>query len=621
MSISSRTAYTDKFGGNRESLLRLLGKCVVVIAVAYASVYCVGPYGFNDDYQYLHRTYLGIFDPAHNEQAGMGRPAAAWMLDIGFTLCDGLVGNLVFLRLVSIAGTILFALVLNRGLLRAGYAPGFALSVALLVALSPAFGVYAAWAAAFPSPCALVLCLLAGQLLEGSNEHGSLPWLRCVGAFLLVVLGCSIWQAAAPISLFIGFSSAWRRPDAFSAAGRGARTHRHWLAWTILGLSAFSYLLIHALAVRSGWISVAGTERMTLATNVSRKVWLLGDLLRSGLTSWARLHSIGWEYLVGGLTLGGCLLSVLVRRDDGKLDPPAIAHRVVLALIMILASISPLLVAGENNAAYRTLPVLYLTLVFVALEGYCHRLRNVSPRARSLLGHALVISVAICAGCHVRNGIVEPNVREYTGVRAQVRQQFQRTPEKVVYLVPPPILLSGEWLKPSWEYGLVSSSFWWVTKPFLLRIFDDLKLPAARQPNSLDISYREAGNKDVPVIHPMPALLREPGHWHDDPRWGHVQVFSGGWLYSPWFGYLNVRDFPVLQHHILGPLLFIGHGADNLWFHREGLGEFHTSQVAFPSLYLGNTKEWVYLTDADGAHCALRDSKGVTRLLPDPMGR
>ncbi len=188
-------------------------------------------------------------------------------------------------------------------------------------------------------------------------------------------------------------------------------------------------------------------------------------------------------------------------------------------------------------------------------------------------------------------------------------------PPQLVYLTPPLVLLAPATMKPSWEYGLVSSPFWWVTRPFLLLIFHEQGMCPEPTLDRLEIVYREAGHKDLPVLNPMGAMLRRPGVWRNDPRWGRVLAFSGGWLYSPWFGYLNVRSFPAVEHHLMKELLYVGSQPDDLWFFKGGLGIFLTSEVSFPSLYVNDHKEWGYLLDTDFAHAAVRLPGGEELLL------
>ena len=96
-----------------------------------------------------------------------------------------------------------------------------------------------------------------------------------------------------------------------------------------------------------------------------------------------------------------------------------------------------------------------------------------------------------------------------------------------------------------------------------------------------------------------------------------MQLFPGGWVYSPWLGYLNIREFPVVQHHLLGPLLYIGSKPDDLWFYQKRLGIFLLSAETFPELYVNDRKGWVYLLDTDRAHACVRTAAGQIQPLTE----
>ena len=576
----------------------------VAVVLVYASVFCRGAYGVNDDYQYLQRVYTGTFDPAHNEQTAMGRPTASWLLAAAYASCDGSVRRLVYLRLVALAGIILFVLTLYASLQRAGQSGRAALTVALCVAFSPACGVYAAWVAAILSPYALTLCLLAGLLLERRARDATTPWLRWTGAALLLLLACTLWQAAAPMALLAGFTATWHRCEQGEPLPSAVRASGALPAWIIVGATLVAYLLGQRLAAHLGWIHGVGLERMTLATSLRGKVRLLGELLRSGFTSWARFHSPVWEWLVAGATLtaAGTALSGGFARGNPTLRETA--KRAALAGIMLLASVSPMLAASEDNAAYRSLPVLYTVVAFLAVAGARRWFQGAAAWAGTVAGSGLILLMGVNAAYHVRAGIVEPNVREYRAVSQLVRQQFKTMPTRLVYLPPPPLLLVPATMRPSWEYGLVSSPFSWVTKPFLLLVFHDQGMCEQPTWDRLNLVYREVGNPGLPVLNPMGTMLNETGVWRDDARWGRVQAFSAGWMYSPWFGYFNVREFPLIQHYILGSLMCVASKPDGLWFYKDKLGIFLTSKAFFPCLWVHERQEWVYLQDTDRSHCA-----------------
>ncbi len=574
-------------------LMLIVGGALLLL-FAYGLVLTKGPFGINDDYQYLYRVHAGTFDPAHNEQTGMGRPVASWGFEAAYTLCDGKVARLVFLRAFALAGVGLFASLLFGTLRDLRYPPMFAGTVAALVALSPACGVYAAWTAAMFSPYALTMALLAGRWLNGPAN-----WRREVAGGLLLVAACATWQAAAPLALFPSLAAAWRSPVA-------AKETPWWRPWLVCGIAVVFYAVSCWMILRSGMVSAADTGRLTLATDLPAKIRLLGDLLRSGVTSWTRLQPGFWEWTVGSLTAGLCLRALI----NG--DWPTTRRRTGLAAVMLLLSVLPLLAARENNVAFRSLPILYLVVAFLGVGGLSLLLRRVPASIRVAVPLAVVAASAGAARYHVWHGLVSPNIREYVGVREQIRAQFPAgCPDRLVYLVPPPTLLAAGRMTPSWEYGLMSSSFWWVTRPFLLLVFEETAPRATPPlPSALTIFYREALHPGVPVLDPLPVLLREPGVWRNDPRWGRVRAFSRGWLYSSWFGYFNVGEFPIIQHHMLGSLIFTSQAKDgkDLWFWRERLGQFYVDPQAFPKLFVNQLNGWVTLSDDDPAHLRLEDA-------------
>ena len=588
---------------------------ILAVLLVYAGVLLSGPFGYNDDYQYLQRVYSGTFDPAHNEQIGMGRPAASWLIEAAYGLCLGSVRNLVYLRLASVVGLTLLTVALCRTLRRAGQGEKTALAVALSVAFSPACGVYAAWAAAFLSPYALLLCLLAGLLLEPRATHQARRWWRRLSAVLLIVLSCCLWQAAAPMALFVGFVGTWRRVKEGEPFRTAVRSSGVLPAWGIVGTSLAFYLLTDHLAMRFAGGHRLGQSRMTLTTDAHAKFRLLGDLMRSGFGSWARLHSLAWEWPVAGLTLLAVVAAIIGRSPAKERTGRWGGTRAALAAVMLLASVAPLLVASENNAAYRSLPVLYATVAFLAAEGAAGCWPETLPRLGAAVSGGLIVLLGMSAAYNVQAGIVAPNVREYRAVSQLIARQFRKMPPRLVYLLPPYVLLAPETMKTSWEYGLVSSPFWWVTKPFLLLVFHDQGMCPNPSSERLDIVFREAGHADLPVLNPMGAMLNEAGSWRIDARFGKVLAFSNGWIYSPWFGYLEIKRFPFVQHHIMGPMWYVGSGSGDLWLYKEGLGKFFTSEASFPNLYVSERKGWVFLLDTDRSHCAVRIANGQELLL------
>ena len=238
-------------------LLFTLGTVVLLFA-AYGPVLTRGPFGVNDDYQYLYRTHAGTFDPGHNELMGMGRPVLAWGDGVAYGLCAGKVARLVWLRTLSLVGVGVFAWGLFRVLAGLGYGRGFAATVAALVALTPASGVFAGFAAAMFAPWALAGALAAGSLLVTARGN----WRRELAAGVLIVAVCATWQAAAPMVVFPVLFDAWQSDE---------RSASWWRPWLAAGLAVGVYGALCMGIARSGAESAYGVERLAVVNDQRRR--------------------------------------------------------------------------------------------------------------------------------------------------------------------------------------------------------------------------------------------------------------------------------------------------------------------------------------------------------------
>ena len=569
----------------RWSALAFVVGAVLVLFAAYGQVLTRGPYGINDDYQYLYRTHAGSFDPGHNELMGMGRPLMAWGVQMAYGLCGGSVARLVWLRAVALVAVGAFAFLLFRVLADLRYGRGVALTVAALAALTPACGVYAAWAAAMFAPWALCCALGGGWLLV--RRRG---WRGDLTAAGLIVLACANWQAAAPLATFPILADAWRRTGEHHEPPASMNVAPWWRPWLVAGLAVAAYGVFCVLTARFGTVSAAGSGRLSLEVKPSAKAHFFVVLLRNGVTSWARFQSDPWQWTVGAVTTAACLLALPAWRG-GRWWINGTLRRTGLAVAMIILGATPLLAVRENNEGFRTLTCLSIAVIFLAALGARRALAPAPRAARVLVAGLVTVTSVFAARYHVWHGLIAPSLHEYVGVREEVRGQFpDEVPSRVVYLVPPYASpLSGR-MTAAGEYGLTSSAFWWVTQPFLRLLFADAR-PGRTVPADFQVAYREADNPGVPVVQSLPSVLSDPGEWRDDPRWGRVRAFRDGWLYSPWFGYFNVRWFPYIEHHLLGGLLFASRDSDgrDLWFYHEGTGYFRTGEGEYPRLFLAAT--------------------------------
>ena len=332
----------------------------------------------------------------------MGRPAAAWALNAAYALCRGSVGRLVYLRLAALIGIILLALTSTGPCAGPARAKKAALAVAACVALSPACGVYAAWGGRVSFPLLLILCLLAGSLLQRRGDDPLKRRLRMAAAASFLLLACTLWQAAVPMALLAGFADLWRRFVRGESLRAALKTGGQLSSWMIVAATALTYLLGHRLLVFAGWVHGAGLDRMALATDWHSKTRLFLDLLRSGFASWGRLHSLWWELPVAGWTLTAAGAAIL-----GGGFPKELAGGRCSRRACSWRASRRSWVAHENNASYRSLPVLYAVVAFLAVEGVARWRWRVSARAGTVGLGGLTLLLGLSAAYHVRAGLVQ----------------------------------------------------------------------------------------------------------------------------------------------------------------------------------------------------------------------
>ena len=137
------------------------------------------PYGNTDDYIYLAQAVeLGLPSPPYAESvmhaaAAEGRPFWGTLVKPVFAAA-GMIDNLRFVRIVTVAGIVALALLLYWALVRSKIGRPPAVLIALLVCTLPPFQLYASWAITFP--CRGPRCWPAARRCWPAR-----PWMRRVG--------------------------------------------------------------------------------------------------------------------------------------------------------------------------------------------------------------------------------------------------------------------------------------------------------------------------------------------------------------------------------------------------------------------------------------------------------
>jgi hypothetical protein len=64
----------------------------------------------------------------------------------------------------------------------------------------------------------------------------------------------------------------------------------------------------------------------------------------------------------------------------------------------------------------------------------------------------------------------------------------------------------------------------------------------------------------------------------------------------PWFGTVNLRNFPYIKHQYLGDLYCTGSGGESLWMYSwsHNFGWIWTTPELFPYFYSSGRNSWIY---------------------------
>ena len=160
------------------------------------------PYAFSDDYSILWMAVSREPSPQFGKNifdanAIGGRPLAGWLGD-GVFSAAGAIDNLRFVRLISVLGLVVLALLLHWALMRSGVKSTIAALAAVLACTLPSAQIYGGWAVLFIAPIAAILAAIASALVVSAVD-GPREILvdRLVGAVLFLFAALLIYQPPA----------------------------------------------------------------------------------------------------------------------------------------------------------------------------------------------------------------------------------------------------------------------------------------------------------------------------------------------------------------------------------------------------------------------------------------
>ena len=404
-----------------------IGIAVTVFGMFLSAL--IVPYAFSDDYPILLIADRLGTSPEFGRSiidtvSSNGRPFAGLLDDLVFSAA-GTINNLRFVRLVSVVGIVVLALLLHWALVRSRVKPALAAVIVVLVCSTPAFQVYGAWAVLFTVPYAAILAGVASFFVVAATDAGgSLVADRLAGAIAALLAALLIYQPAAMFfwvflaAALVGTAGDWRQ------ALRLARRH---LAVAAIAL-ALDFLVVKLIL----WL-VAGdvprVGRTALTHDPIEKVrWFFRDPLYQSLNLFQLTRSPWLVVIVTTVTVVG--MSLLLRRE--AMRPLVFAGK---AVALIPHSFLSSLAAAENSPTYRVLVAhssmiaLYLCLgglgIWLTARDWLRpRVSAEALRAGERLavavGLAFVATGAFIAAKNVTTLFVVPQRTELGMLRSQV---------------------------------------------------------------------------------------------------------------------------------------------------------------------------------------------------------
>jgi len=440
-------------------LLAYLGLFLLIYSVCYVTTYA-----FYDDYENLyHADTAGVTSvmvgPVEN-----GRPILAYLYKLTFSVVHDL-GELRYLRIISIIGIGLCAWLVYLVLRRAGMSYGPAFLIPIVVFSLPPYQVIVAWSLSAFHPYAILLSGAAFLLAERAiaSPLTRAFWLMLLLAALCELASMMMYQPAAMMLLFFG--------------AIGIFVQQLSVIESLKRLGMYSGLIVAAIGVDDISLHVlpaiilgrySPDARTQLVQNIPGKVaWFFKQPLRNALNLVFISPTTSRAILVGAFIGAGLFLYF-----KGSTSSRLVKLLVALSLLPI--SYVPSLVTVDNFAAYRylvalgSLIALYLAL---AIIGFASLLDHVS--LQQIKGAVIAIALAssaiaggVLAAHNVAAEFAIPQYVELTLLNSQlqpVRHQHPRT----IYFVTSSVSDSIAPIVLYDEFGLPSSIKWWNAAPMV----------------------------------------------------------------------------------------------------------------------------------------------------------
>ncbi len=385
-------------------------------------------YAVSDDYSVLAASLQGRMAEEKALRIAGGRPTDALLMNFLFSYVND-IGDLRYLRLLSIIGITLLAWSVYRTLRRVGWGSYASVFLSVIVCAMPPFQQHASWAVSALYPFAAVVSGGAFSMAEqGFEERRPLyKWSLTARAVLLELLALTIYQPAA-MFFWVFAAIVLFKPGALLPC-----ILRRFVWYSAIVFTG----LILGFGVYKLGLAMYGHKlppmRSQLVQDVGEKVfWFFRQPLTNALNL-AKLSAKRWLALSIAIFLFGGLMMYFPGRIQERLS------KLLVALFVIPLSYLPNLVVAESWSAYRTLSALTAVVVvytFFALWG-CGQILRRPVIASVLMTVALgffALGSSLLAAYNVSTYFASPLSLELTVMRSQLAQQ-DLTQARSIYVI------------------------------------------------------------------------------------------------------------------------------------------------------------------------------------------
>jgi hypothetical protein len=440
-------------------LLAYLGIFLLIYSVCYVTTYA-----FYDDYENLYHADTAGASSVMVAPVQNGRPIVAYLYELTFSVVHNL-GELRYLRIISIIGIALCAWLVYLVLRRAGMSYWPAFLIPIVVFSLPSYQVTVAWSLSAFQPYAILLSGAAFLLAERAiaSPLTRTFWLLLPLAALCELASMMMYQPAAMMLLFfcaigifaqqLGVAESLKRLGMYLG-----------LIIAAIGLDDISLHALPAIILGKG----SPDARTQLVQNIPGKVvWFFKQPLRMTLNLVFISPTTSRAILVGAF-IGAGLFLYFKGSTGSRL------FKLLVALSLLPISYLPNLVTVDNFAAIRYLVAIgsLIALYFaLAIIGFASLLDYVS--LQQIKGAVIAIPLAlsaiaggVLAAHNVATEFAIPQYLELTLLNSQLQPVRQQHPY-TIYFVTSSVSDSTAPIVLYDEFGLPSSIKWWNAAPMV----------------------------------------------------------------------------------------------------------------------------------------------------------